>query len=84
MDDVPKHAGNHPLTESHTFRTWVMVGVIPIATPNLSKDQILTLLTMNDDSKGPLHVDPLRPREIQSLFSSAGFRWRIAGGWALV
>jgi len=38
---------------------------------------------MNDDSKEPVNVDPLRPREIQSLFRSAGFRWWIAGGWAL-
>lgn len=38
---------------------------------------------MNRDSKGPLNVDPLQPREIQALFSAAEFRWWIAGGWAL-
>ena len=38
---------------------------------------------MHPQSTGSLNVVPLHPRDIQSLFSAAPFRWWIAGGWAL-
>lgn len=38
---------------------------------------------MKQENAGPPNVVPLHPREVQSLFSQAPFRWWIAGGWAL-
>ena len=38
---------------------------------------------MPSDFRGPLNVDPLRPRDIHSLLGAGPFQWWIAGGWAL-
>ncbi len=40
-------------------------------------------MSISHEFNGPLNVVPLEPRGIQSLLSSAPFRWWIAGGWAL-
>jgi hypothetical protein len=40
-------------------------------------------VSTSHEFKGPLNVVPFEPLGIQSLLSSAPFRWWITGGWAL-